>query len=974
MAIRTDSPSSSPPAAPIAVPDEAPSVNLTKDSGKAAADQKAYDAETKKHVSGRAEVEKGVEHKILTTLKLDGVDADDPRVVLAALMRKSSSLEPRGDVKDNGHAAAAFFQGIVLGKRDPAAIVAEPFSQSFLAEDAATWQALPAPAVKVLFAANQEIRREEEATGTSGQAFTPSPVLQAKLAQLFGAKVDTVKGQFEQYKQLAQLVESNFFHAQRSAAQAKDAAPSGFVAILEPKLPELAALLKPLLAATAPELGKSDIELPPLHVNKLEQFMLGTVGSLAQQLAKVGVANLKPVMQALKVGADLSGIDPKLVELAAHALSFGERRVLAKQSGGQPSGQGGTEAGGALSLSAETPSAPVAGAVFGGTHAILSPSAAAMDIDALVEWVFSQAAQLEDSVLRDQINEMQIATNRKKAQRAKIAEMNTQDAQMKGQISEEFSALQATGAIAPKITLEQYTSWRTTAWGDGKVSDDGNYHGPPATLVPPNWQDLTIPDWMAKGTPPPANADDMPKTADEKAAASYGLTPEQTKMLLDVFSHSKEKTDGLDFAVWLSETVKLTPLAKGGNIVANNATVDALIGKQTPTVKAPTGNPDRHGPAIDLAEERITSQVMLSLVGGGDDGDIQEVLKKALADPSLTAADKKEISDWMKSDDRTTMRPGLQATLNELQPMLKALKPMIDQINQMMVQSGGWLNWAPPSPISVGAGGLEIHITTSGTPRTIHLPPWSSEGVAGKSYETAPDAINKLLKDFGQGFSKSLALFKFDSTDPYFLMHSGDDITKLFGDLKSKQKQIMDATDPLTLLGLPPDPTKAPSKAPPDVTDADTTNWKFTQSQYDDLIKQNFDANGKFIGDRTKLDPAVEAFFESQGLIPKDTKTAEQVAAADAAQKAQIQKYMDNYGNGTADDPTMQLNHTGKITEFEAQLANEKSTLDSMGDMSELQSTRLQLHMDQRQKMYEALTNLMKKISQLNDSIVQNLK
>lgn len=51
-----------------------------------------------------------------------------------------------------------------------------------------------------------------------------------------------------------------------------------------------------------------------------------------------------------------------------------------------------------------------------------------------------------------------------------------------------------------------------------------------------------------------------------------------------------------------------------------------------------------------------------------------------------------------------------------------------------------------------------------------------------------------------------------------------------------------------------------------------------------------------------------------------------------------------------------------------------KSDLDSMNEMSELTSMRLQMAMDRRSKFVEALSNIMKKIDDSNSSILQNIK
>jgi len=51
-----------------------------------------------------------------------------------------------------------------------------------------------------------------------------------------------------------------------------------------------------------------------------------------------------------------------------------------------------------------------------------------------------------------------------------------------------------------------------------------------------------------------------------------------------------------------------------------------------------------------------------------------------------------------------------------------------------------------------------------------------------------------------------------------------------------------------------------------------------------------------------------------------------------------------------------------------------KSDLDSMSEMGEMESLRLQMAMDRMSKMMSTLSNLLKKISKTADDIVQNLK
>lgn len=69
--------------------------------------------------------------------------------------------------------------------------------------------------------------------------------------------------------------------------------------------------------------------------------------------------------------------------------------------------------------------------------------------------------------------------------------------------------------------------------------------------------------------------------------------------------------------------------------------------------------------------------------------------------------------------------------------------------------------------------------------------------------------------------------------------------------------------------------------------------------------------------------------------------------------------------------------HAGRVidlAQLNAILDGLRSDLDSMSEMGEMESLRLQMAMDRLSKMMTVLSNIMKKISDTGSSIVQNLK
>lgn len=61
-------------------------------------------------------------------------------------------------------------------------------------------------------------------------------------------------------------------------------------------------------------------------------------------------------------------------------------------------------------------------------------------------------------------------------------------------------------------------------------------------------------------------------------------------------------------------------------------------------------------------------------------------------------------------------------------------------------------------------------------------------------------------------------------------------------------------------------------------------------------------------------------------------------------------------------------------TDISAMKEQIKNDIDSMSEMGEMESLRLQMYMDRRSKMMETLSNIMKKISDTQDDIIKNLK
>jgi len=64
----------------------------------------------------------------------------------------------------------------------------------------------------------------------------------------------------------------------------------------------------------------------------------------------------------------------------------------------------------------------------------------------------------------------------------------------------------------------------------------------------------------------------------------------------------------------------------------------------------------------------------------------------------------------------------------------------------------------------------------------------------------------------------------------------------------------------------------------------------------------------------------------------------------------------------------------GELTDLDREMQQLKQQLDSLSELGETESLRLQMAMDRMSKMMSTLSNLLKKISDTAQSITQNLK
>lgn len=151
---------------------------------------------------------------------------------------------------------------------------------------------------------------------------------------------------------------------------------------------------------------------------------------------------------------------------------------------------------------------------------------------------------------------------------------------------------------------------------------------------------------------------------------------------------------------------------------------------------------------------------------------------------------------------------------------------------------------------------------------------------------------------------------------------------------------------------------------------ADSTPTPRTMSR-GNLVKvrprtPQFPPDVKARGDRlwNAASPAVKA-WASQNAPQVAKGPGDPEALAHAAAQA---RSAHTRGGGAADSLSFLLLYEASRS------LQAKSDLDSMSEMGEMESLRLQMAMDRLSKMMSTLSNLMKKMSTTQDAIIQNMK
>lgn len=654
----------------------------------------------------------------------------------------------------------------------------------------------------------------------------------------------------------------------------------------------------------------------------------------------------------------------------------------------------------------------LAAGVPGGMAALLANG----DIETLIILVMMESTRMEDDMLRDQMAEISKRNNQKKAEREKLATIRESKARLETQMKQEYQQLVGAGEIHGSWTYDDYKAWRSVAWGDGELQDNGTWKGPAPTLPPRP----PLPDYFKKDKTAAAETSATATTdADIAAALAYGLDATQAQMLKDVFAHGGYP-DGMDFRTFLKQVVKLSEADTLAAVANNNNKVLAFLkdlgGSAAPGgvtgiaaegTLAPEVSEANREAMQDLVVQLEVLDVMIAafndpLVNASTEGleaqreKILQQLQEKLAQPNqLLLSDAKKFQQWQVNGELKSAVDGAFAKLQEY------LNGCVD-----FAEGGGFNNAKrnareqsqtrgddksaeEDNSVSFDEPMLDKDGFYSGVSDTYNVDgptlgagsaEWSQEGKVrfGTSHEGevsedniyytvdftgAPklptgDKVWKMFATYGLGngsWSKDMAKNFVQTALPAAL--SGN----------SYPTSLADGVRPYPSNGNVPDWTNSTDDGASDpLTAATVQSYIDTQQSYCDelgAIGQVADADGGYYQDPDGVDGSYLDFLEDKGVLTKEKTPAE--LAAEAAEQAKADAF-------NAARQTGGLNHMGSIEELDAYLESEKGKLDSLSEMTELDSLRLQSMMDRRAKIIDTLSNLIQKLSQTSETLSKN--
>ncbi len=597
------------------------------------------------------------------------------------------------------------------------------------------------------------------------------------------------------------------------------------------------------------------------------------------------------------------------------------------------------------------------------------------DIMALASIVMMEGCQVQDDILSDMLQQVQSENQQKDTLRQLYSQGKTNEADLTQQIDGEFSDLSAKGLIHQGVTLTQYTAWRQLSYGNLTPTFDAQKNMSYAFGTPqlgPEPTAATLPGWIMNGTTAGTGS------GSATTSTQYGVPANLLAALSDIYTKSGQSGS---FDEWLQGTVGLIPAGTAAEAADNctqlqnfvdeyqgnpNALAPAAAANAAPSPQLAAAEKD----ALALGKIKCLQQSFSGLINSDDVDDDTTTLGTDLTglSPADAAAYQKWLSDSSSkgfvgqiSKYQTKVEKVAATVANPANWDLDIPNCQFSDVNGSITcpdggkndkngdayDDGQWLQVQQNNPHPTAS---QISLTVAGT------------DTGTSSVATEGTSVNGWLEAFGcvvglptlgvNGQAPkgtwSLAYKLAKKPTPA----STADITSIFKDIGDSPADV-DQIGVDQLKGDPFNPADPGSDF--QATGATSSDAAPTplQSAFTTLV-------GYMSSDG---DPTKGTWFDTiQQVFPPASASGKATAPA----------------SGPTAPPTdangLVLNQTGNLAAYEASLQTIQDKLDSLNSMTDIDQMKVQSLMDERSKMLETLSNMLKSDADLSKTLRDNLK
>ncbi len=629
-----------------------------------------------------------------------------------------------------------------------------------------------------------------------------------------------------------------------------------------------------------------------------------------------------------------------------------------------------------------------------------------VSLEALAFIVMMQCRQSDAQDLRDQLEEMQRVNDQKQQLREINTEMKAQKTAVENEMRQEYESLIAGGQLDPEVDFDTYAGWRQVEWAEPVQNDDGSFTWSGVTQLTAPSPPSDIPSEMQPGGTTTGETSDVSETggtsetsetsgtsgdeptqSDQDIAEKYGISP---KVLENVILPLMEAYGKTDLEKFLENKLDLEKPDDPAGISRNLALIEQAV-ENAPTAAT----------ASVSASEVKNSEKLEGLM---DDYFIAKGLDAAGCEPSGLANAEEALQEWLDA------HPPKDADAE--QAIRDLAKEESDQIARGFEHAAELAqSWQSEGPSTFQAEYSEVDPTTGQIEEQVTGRMNNNmEGGAlydelrvGDDWHIDDDKAEILeecftstggWKNSGEnrsapnGFSIGASgitgygeIFDDDGNGDFFIgLHDTHEALGLITDFMAEHPNVPELGGEGMLAGEFGDLMTQAANAcngKKDFKDDGgvfdipaSSNEALSKSERNDLkdkvekLEKNMSDPSTDFGSWVAEQYADDASDDSPSAPANAGETAQ-------AQTADTTPPLEDTAPSDARSEQLQ---TGSLDQLDAAIEGVQNEMDSMSELSEEMSLRIQQYETRMQQLMETLSNMMKKSADTANSVISNIK